>query len=318
MKYTTPLLCLFLTCFSLPADVLTIDNNPGTVAMYDNLTDAYNAASNGDTLLFAPSATAYGSVTSYKQLTLLGPGYLPDVNGVPGLNNNTADVDVNFATNPTFGDSSGSTARGISGQIIVDANVINIIIDKCWNGNHIWTISGVATISRSYFTSTGATLSLNTSNSSVSNCIITKLALNIENTTATHCIITTSISAVPSSSVSNTIFLTSGVDLDASYTHCMAIGGTFLPSGGNNLNGQIITDVFVPSGTFDDQYQLKSGSTAEGTGFNGVDMGIFGGATPYGLSLIPGIPRLTQFLVPATATDTSGLSFDVAAEAFPE
>ena len=291
MKTTTPLLCLFLTCVSLPADVLTIDNNPGTVAMYDNLTDAYDAAMDNDTLLFAPSATAYGSVTSYKPLTFLGPGYLPDVNGVPGLNNNVADVDIAFNQLAGTGDSSGSTARGISGQISVGSGVINITIDKCWNGNHTWTISDVATISRCYFTSTGATLSLNTSNSSVTNCIVSNLALNIENTTATHCIITRSIGSVPSSSVSNTIFNFSGAgffDDDGSFSFCMSIGGNYLPSGGNNINGQILADVFVPSGTFDGQYQLKSGSTAEGTGSSGANMGIFGAATPYGLSLIPG------------------------------
>jgi hypothetical protein len=98
----------------------------------------------------------------------------------------------------------------------------------------------------------------------------------------------------------------------------MSIQATYLPEGGGNINGQLASNVFVSGGSFDGQYVLKEGSPAIGAGSGGSDMGIFGGATPYILSGIPGIPRLTSFLVPATATDSSGLTFEVSAEAHPE
>ncbi len=98
----------------------------------------------------------------------------------------------------------------------------------------------------------------------------------------------------------------------------MSIGGTYLPSGNNNINGQIFATVFVNTGSFDALYQLASGSPAANAGLNGDDMGMYGGSTPYVPSGVPGIPRLTQLVVPATATDTSGLRFEVSAEAFPE
>ena len=320
MKNTALLAAITLLISSLSAEVrtITIDRKPGTVAMFDNLADAYSDANDGDTLLFAPSSTGYGSVLCYKQLTFLGSGYRLDDNAVPGLNSNSVNVDITFKNDAGTGNSSGSVVRGMTGSITVDANVVDIIIDKCYNINHNWNINGAATISRCYHVNS---LILNGSDSTVFNCILSALELNAVDTTATNCIITSRINTVPLSSVSNTIFTFSNgsnFDGDGSFTHCLSIGGTYLPGGLNNINGQIYDDVFVPSGSFDAKYQLKSEGPAEGAGLGDVDMGIYGGTTPYVLSGVPGIPRLTRFAVPATATNTSGLTFEVEAEAFPE
>ena len=53
----------------------------------------------------------------------------------------------------------------------------------------------------------------------------------------------------------------------------MSIGGTYLPSGNNNINGQIFATLFVNTGSFDALYQLASGSPAANAGLNGDDMG---------------------------------------------
>ena len=55
MKTKIPLICLLLPCLSLPAAVLTVDNNSGSVAMYTSTTTAYNDAVDGDTILIAGS-----------------------------------------------------------------------------------------------------------------------------------------------------------------------------------------------------------------------------------------------------------------------
>jgi hypothetical protein len=89
-----------------------------------------------------------------------------------------------------------------------------------------------------------------------------------------------------------------------------------LPEGGGNLNGFNLADVFVSSGNEETRWMLKTGSPATGTGFNGVDMGAFGGANPYRLSGVAPRPRITRFVVPAAATDATGLRFEVDAKAF--
>ena len=69
---------------------------------------------------------------------------------MPGLNSNLADVNITFKKDAQIGDSSGSIARGISGQYNVDSGVTGINIDKCYNAGHNWDINGEATITRCY------------------------------------------------------------------------------------------------------------------------------------------------------------------------
>lgn len=109
-----------------------------------------------------------------------------------------------------------------------------------------------------------------------------------------------------------------------SVTHSMAVGDSilpggrvsFLPAGGGNINNLNLTDVFVASGNEETRWMLKAGSPAIGSGFDGVDMGFFGGANPYRLSGLAPRPRITRFVVPAAATDATGLQFEVDAKAF--
>ncbi len=77
-------------------------------------------------------------------------------------------------------------------------------------------------------------------------------------------------------------------------------------------------DVFLWNDSPDGKYQLKPGSPAIGAGTAGGDIGAFSGANPYKLSGVPAIPRLTHLIVPPTATSTSGLRFEVEAQAFGE
>jgi hypothetical protein len=93
-------------------------------------------------------------------------------------------------------------------------------------------------------------------------------------------------------------------------------GPTFLPEGGGNINGVPAESAFVWTGSFDGKWRLRPNSPARGKGFDGVDMGAFGGATPYVLSGVPPIPRVTRFVVPSTVSSTSGLRFEVDAQAF--
>lgn len=63
--------------------------------------------------------------------------------------------------------------------------------------------------------------------------------------------------------------------------------------------------------TSDSRYTLKTGSPAIGAGYNGVDAGAFGSATPYILSGIPAIPTIYLYDVPTSAQSTLNVKMSV-------
>lgn len=135
MKTIACLLAAPLLAAAAHAAILTVDNNPGAVAMYDNFDDAYKAASDGDTILLAGSPTQYISgISYYKKLTIIGPGYYLSENAVPGssnLNASTAFVLLTLSQDPEIGSASGTRVYGIQGYIGVNRGVTNIRVEKC-------------------------------------------------------------------------------------------------------------------------------------------------------------------------------------------
>ncbi len=78
--------------------------------------------------------------------------------------------------------------------------------------------------------------------------------------------------------------------------------GTGIPAGNNNQLNVNMTNVFVNNaGLVDNDYLLKAGSPAIAAGFGGVDMGAFGGSTPFVLALQPAIPAITNLSAPASS-----------------
>jgi hypothetical protein len=75
-----------------------------------------------------------------------------------------------------------------------------------------------------------------------------------------------------------------------------------LPAGNGNVIASTGTGIFVTTGSTDGLYQLTTGSPAIGAGFGGVNMGAFGGATPYVLSGIPSIPTIQVLSAPTQST----------------
>ena len=87
------------------------------------------------------------------------------------------------------------------------------------------------------------------------------------------------------------------------------IGNADQFSAGNGNQASVdMNTVFVGAGTgsTDAQWQLAAGSPASGTGLNGADIGMFGGASPYVLSGIPPIPAIYFFAAPPVASGSSG------------
>lgn len=329
---------LALTTTPLAAAILTVDNKPGSVAMFNNLQDAYNAAQQDDTIVLAASPTNYGSLSVYKRLHFRGPGYLLSQNGIPGTNltGNEATVSMAFYNSPTSGNSSGSSVSGLDvfAQMAFSfSSVTSIVFDKCDLELDLGSsTAGNVTVTRSYCSLVHNQNASNTINVNIKNTIITNQ--NIVNPrfggsfgtiTIDHCVIfTTVMSPNVSSAITNTVFLNSNNQSPADFldnykgniSHCMAVGSSYLPTGNNNINGANLQDVFLGSGSLDARWQLKPTSPARGAGLDGVDLGASGGTLPYVLSGLPSKPRLTRFIAPAVATEASGLQLELEAQSF--
>ena len=124
--------------------VRTVDNNDGAIAMYENITDAYDAALDGDTILVAGSTMNYGTVNCHKRLHFVGPGYFLATNGIPGINMVRASVNIAFLKDDFLGDSSGSSSIGIYGSLSTAAGTTGIVVDKCYYVS-TWTFFGETT-----------------------------------------------------------------------------------------------------------------------------------------------------------------------------
>jgi hypothetical protein len=118
------LLTLYLACYQLShAEILVVDNNPGSTALYSNINDAIAAANPGDTLHIIGSATQYPAATVDKELTLIGAGFDPQ-------KDNPVVASLNGITIRTGGD--GSVVQGLHMGGIGVENVSNILIEGCY------------------------------------------------------------------------------------------------------------------------------------------------------------------------------------------
>lgn len=333
---------LALTATPLAAAILTVDNKPGSVAMFNNLQDAYNAAQQDDTIVLAASPTGYNNLNVYKRLHFRGPGYLLSENGILGteLAGNQANIGLTFYNDALLGSSSGSTVAGlklfasISGSF---SQSISINFDKCdLDLSTDNNTTGVVSIRRSFYRNAtnsnwSSLITLNVSNSiikgdshgsfggtrgrlTVNNCVVlppnsVSGILTSENTSST---VTNTIFSFPRN-VTESEFL---AGYKGNISHCMVVGGSFLPAGNNNINNANLQDVFLAAGSDDARWQLKPASPARGAGLDGVDLGVFGGVQPYILSGLPSKPRLTRFIAPAVATSASGLRIELEAKSY--
>jgi hypothetical protein len=72
------LILSLVVCVNAFATVRTVNNNPNSLAQYNTIQAAVDAAVNGDTIYIHGSNTSYGSFTvSNKRLIFIGPGWSP-------------------------------------------------------------------------------------------------------------------------------------------------------------------------------------------------------------------------------------------------
>ncbi|WP_258103381.1 hypothetical protein [Marinoscillum sp. MHG1-6] len=75
-----------MSCIGMAyASQFTVSKDPNRVAQYTNLQPAIDDAANGDTILVYGATTAYGNISVYKPIVLIGEGYNPNTNLVCNL-----------------------------------------------------------------------------------------------------------------------------------------------------------------------------------------------------------------------------------------
>jgi hypothetical protein len=291
-------------------------NSAGLPADFTTIQAAHDAASvaAGDTLHLEPSVVSYGELVSTKKLVVIGPGYFLNENSGQQANPTTATIG-SLTLNPGCSGTiiSGLTITGeiniSTGNITISRNNItgkNIKLSRDYNYSDI-IISGnydIGSIAYSYFTSTTLITNVFVVNNVMTTCDLT----NQYSGTMANNIIASSNLKISNFIIKNNIgrdpqwqAVFNGVNNTISNNICAAVGG--LPAGNGNQSGVDLSTVFVGAtgNSTDGQWQIKEGSVAKGTGLNGEDCGIFGGASPYHLSGVPKTPSIYLLSAPASS-----------------
>jgi len=87
----------------------------------------------------------------------------------------------------------------------------------------------------------------------------------------------------------------------------------FAATNGNLVNVPLST-IVDGTGSTDSYWKLKEGSPAIGAGYEGVDIGMFGGDEPYVLSGIPPIPTIYQLNAPTVGEKNTGMPITIKAK----
>ncbi len=322
----------FLILGNASATIRRVNNNVGVQLVpnlvYDTFKSAHDDSSPGDTIYIEPSNSNYTFTDGIsKRLVIIGNGYNVGANTglISPLPQDTFESKVLGLESPNgnfFKIKAGaenSLIIGLSFQNSVIIESGSVVLERCqWLPNTNLRLNSNNNLLKSCFTKQFGTfqgaISGTGQNNTIENCILGDGVANLVGLVVSQCFID-EISNVTNGTFTNCIVHGSISGTNNTFAHCLKIGGTFpTPGINNNIENILLADVFVVAnplsgnGTQDKDYRLKVGSAAIGTGFGGVDMGAFGGATPYRLSGQPAVPVIKNLFLNATGSTASGLT----------
>jgi len=322
------ILLLFLALIpeNAAAKIWRVNNTGDVTADFTSIQEAIDNAGAGDTIHVEPSSIVYSKFEASKRITILGSGYFLNENDSTQNNLLSSKVDNKFNVSAANVYISGLTfTQTLSFQSNISAS--NVTITKCF-----------FTAAQSLNINFGNFSNINISNNYISN--------NIRGTAGSTCsncriennyvegditarggsfiiafnIIGNSINA-DNSTIQNNIFRTE----NNATTLINGSGNTIqnnltalnqLDEADGNIKNADLSTVFVGSSgnSTDGQYQLSENSPAKGSGLQGIDMGMFGGGSPYILSGIPPIPHIYELTVPTQTSKEAGLTISIKAK----
>ena len=294
---------------------------PAGVNIYTTLQAAHDAASANDIIYLEPTSISYGNLVCIRPLTIIGNGYFLGQNPGLQLDNREAWIgDIFFNAG-----SSGSRITGcviqsnylaiLTSNIALERNRISVAIYIGYNPQtgvsttvsnvllrQNYVTAGITMITSGASTITGVLISNNIITSN-----ITGVAPNIGNVLISSNVIgdlvgnyTGNMLNVDNAVIKNNIMTYSGPNLtftprNNAYSNNIGGGSQFGTANGNQQN--ITPSAIFVGGTAstDGAFQLRTASPALGTGEGGIDVGAFGGATPYRIAGIPNVPTIYQY-----------------------
>lgn len=328
MKKTIILIALAAICATANAKVLTVSNNANSPGQYSDLQVAITAAANNDTLYVHGSPISYGNATITKPLTIIGAGVLP--NKSPSISTVINYMSLDYGTYTSSGSGSkifGCDINSLYFSLGTGSSISNVTLSRnrisiIYFGNY-YTNVAFAHNNISIFNNTIGTIRGNGSVSGIKNTVIKNNEIvyifNMGDEAVGSWILTNNlifkISTTRSAVISNNIFYSSNVDIDATNAYCSVSNNCFYGAhtyitsdiiygtntGGNNLLNQDPLFVYYDAvhgytlsnpatGPFAN-FNLQVGSPCLLAGSDGLDIGIYGGNTPF----VEGYPADSRF-----------------------
>lgn len=282
-----------LVMYPLAAETLRVNNAGSSGAHYTTIDDALAAASDGDVIIVDGSPTSYGDATIDKSVTIQGPGYFLEDNGLT----QTGDQSARFSTFQILSDHVTITGLSVS-TVNLRANYISVT--RCLIGSlylllpEPYTGDGITqcVISQNFFNGSGILLNSNyvyANYLEVSNNIFTKQGFlyGIENSTVSR----------------NTFIVSPGIFAK----HCVFENNVWPKAPTDNTNSYIdnaiISDELFTS---DNERSIKEVT-------DGVDAskGAFSGDFPYVLSGIPAGAYITSVQMPESVVQGEPLEVTI-------
>lgn len=318
-KFFIFLVCLLFIAGNLSAKIWRVNNNPGVTANFTTAQQANDNASvqNGDTIHLEPSATSYGGLDATKRLVWISTGAFLDIHPGEQFSMNIGRLD-NIALYQA-GCENTILHVYVSGDI--QAMKSGIRIDRCFVGSNIFTNTNDATppaniviincfISGTLYLFSGDNI-LATNN--IVGCTVQMYSSGVSLAVLTNNVFNANQGCYSGSNFYNSIvennifcYLGEGCGItNSTVGYNMSGHPSGLPSGNNNQNNIDMTTVFVDPSTFvDSSFVLKAGSPAKGAGSGSpaVDLGAFGGSSPFRLAMQPPIPAIYKIEAPAAPT----------------
>jgi hypothetical protein len=324
---------LLLATASHAQTIRRVNNNPGVTGLnvYTTAQAAHDAAVANDILVIEPSGTSYGDLTLTKPLKIYGNGYYLTTNTELKADQRSSILGV-VSLNTGSG---GSLLSGItinSGFNIY--GVSNIVIQRCLSpavntiydsniANTIYSDVSNIIISQNNIPNTiqASPTSKTISNVLISNNLLSNITAG--NTTyIQNWIVKNNTSlAMNNNTLANSIYennilsygTTSFTSSNVTFSYNVSATNTFIGGVGNQNNFDV-TSALIGTGTgisADEAFQIKTGSPLKTAGSGGIEIGAFGGPTPYVVSGIPAIPSTTSLTNTATGSNTVPLQVTI-------
>lgn len=325
MKKLTLLLLFAFALFTgdiLMADTWRVNNNPlytdGCDHCFSQLQDAVNSTmvSPGDTIHIEASTLEYEGVDIDKKLVIIGPGYFLDENN--GLQQNQLHATVAGDINLNAG-SEGTVLIGLrikKAYASINIYTDNITVKRCYSGsaglyfmNNDWSISNIyisqCFLSKlSHLSYTDPISNLNISNCYIGGANLPSSGTNIYEGVFTQNVVAGNFESSSGMEIYNNVFKDEFEQGDNTTSNVFNnIFTSELPEWLEESSNIFIAEgtVFVAEGTTDGILQLNPPNICpecyqgyDPGGSNDVEIGMYGGNSPYVLSGIPNIPTVYE------------------------